>query len=91
MQISVQVEIVFCDNNDNCTSLLSLPVVPCLMWLISHQVKITHLLTLVTRFETIVVDSKQCQGFHKVYVVGQMEDTFRTFRKCDLRQLLYFS
>ena len=59
------VKIIFGDTDDN-TSLFCLPVVPCLMWLISHQVKITHLLTLVTRFETILVDSKQCQGFHKV-------------------------
>ena len=40
-----------------------LSVVPCLMWLISRQVKITHLLIFVTRFQMIVVDSRQCQGF----------------------------
>ena len=58
LQIShpFEVENITFDDNDDYISLFCLPSVPCLMWLISHQVKITHLLTLVTRFETIVVD-----------------------------------
>ena len=30
---------------------------PCLMWLISHQMKITHLLTVATAFETMLLFS----------------------------------
>ena len=39
---------------------------PCLMWLISHQMKITHLLTVATAFETMLLFSGNVKDLKKL-------------------------